>query len=425
MADKRLLAEAGGKRTGAVGWAAMTLPLSGIKVLELSEHGFVPSAAAVLADWGADVVKIERPEGDPMRQIIRQGLVADVDGYDYLFQLVNRNKRGVSVDLLTPSGREVFERLVGWADVYITNQLPRVRRKLRTEPEDLFAVNPRLVFARGHGQGQRGEGAEQGGFDSVSFWSRGGVGHMLTDPDADKLASPRPAFGDVPTGMFLAGGICAALVHAQRTGQGVVVDTSLLNGANWTLSPDLAYASMTGANPPARSATPGDRSPLGWTYRTGDGRWLMLMMLDEGRYWAPTCRALGLTEWIEPYADQETRRAAWPEICTRLIGIIGSLDRAELNDRLTREGCIFSFVASPAEVISDPAVVDNGYLMAHPTHPPLRLAAAPAQFDNELPEIRRPGPEHGEHTIEVLAAVGYSEEEIAELVRSKAVLTGS
>ena len=121
----------------------MTLPLSGIKVLEFAEHGFVPSASAVLADWGADVVKIERPEGDPMRQIIRQGLVPDVDGYDYLFQLVNRNKRGVSIDVLDPAGREVLERLVRWADVYITNQLPRVRRKLRTDPEDLFALNPR------------------------------------------------------------------------------------------------------------------------------------------------------------------------------------------------------------------------------------------------------------------------------------------
>ena len=270
----------------------MTLPLAGIKVLDFSEHGFVPSGAAALADWGADVVKLERPEGDPMREIIRQGLVADVDGYDYLFQLVNRNKRGVSVDVLHPAGREVFERLVKWADVYITNQLPRVRRKLHTEPEDLFALNPGLVVARGHGQGQRGDGAEQGGFDAVSFWSRGGIGHMLTDPNAQSLLSPRPAFGDVPSGMFLAGGICAALVHAQRTGEGVLVDTSLLNGANWTLSPDLAYASMTGAEPPRPVASPGARSPLGWTYRTADRRWLMLMMLDEERYWGPACRAL-------------------------------------------------------------------------------------------------------------------------------------
>ena len=400
----------------------MTQPLSGIKVLDFSEHGFVPSAAAALADWGADVIKVERPEGDPMRQIISQGLVADADGYDYLFQLVNRNKRGVSIDVLAPAGREVFERLVRWADVYITNQLPRVRRKLHTEPEDLFALNPRLVVARGHGQGQRGEGAEQGGFDAVSFWSRGGVAHMLTDPGSDVLTSPRPAFGDVPSGMFLAGGVCAALVHAQRTGEGVLVDTSLLNGANWTLGPDLAYASISGVEPPRPRVTPGARSPLGWTYRTGDRRWLMLMMLDEGRYWAPTCRALGLTDLIEQYGDEAVRRAAWPEICNRLADAIGALSRDELAGRLVAEDCIFSFVASPPEVVADPAVVANGYLMAHPSHPPLRLAAAPAQFDNELPEIRRAGPDKGEHTSEVLIELGYALEEIEALLASGAVV---
>ncbi len=400
----------------------MTLPLSGVKVLEFSEHGFVPSSCAVLADWGADVVKIERPEGDPMRLIIRQGLVPDVDGYDYLYQLVNRNKRGVAIDVQTTEGREVFERLVRWADVYVTNQLPRVRRKLGTEPADLFALNPKLVFAKGHGQGQRGEGAEQGGFDSVSYWSRGGIAHMLTDPESDRLAGARPAFGDVPTGMFLAGGVCAALVHAQRTGEGVVVDTSLLNGANWTLSPDLAYASMTGAEPPRRTSEPGDRSPLGWTYRTGDRRWLMLMMLDEGRYWAQTCRALGAEDLIEPFADQAVRHAAWSEICNRLAEAIGRLGRDELTERLNAESCIYSFVASPPEVVADSAVIENGYLMEHPDHPGLRLAAAPAQFDDERLRIRRAGPEHGQHSREVLAELGYGPDEIDRLMGDGTVI---
>jgi crotonobetainyl-CoA:carnitine CoA-transferase CaiB-like acyl-CoA transferase len=225
--------------------------------------------------------------------------------------------------------------------------------------------------------------------------------------------------------MFLAGGVCAALVHAQRTGEGVLVDTSLLNGANWTLGPDLAYASMTGTEPPRPVSTPGGRSPLGWTYRTGDRRWLMLMMLDEGRYWAPTCRALALVDLIEPYIDATIRRAAWPEICNQLADAIGALSRDELADRLVREDCIFSFVASPPEVVVDPAVVENGYLMPHPSHPPLRLAAAPAQFDNELPQIRRPGPDKGEHTREVLVEVGYTAEEIEALIASGAVVVGA
>ena len=399
----------------------MTLPLTGIKVLDFSEHGFVPSAAAVLADWGADVVKVERPEGDPMRQIIKNNLVADADGYDYLFQLVNRNKRGVAIDVTVPKGREVFARLVRWADVYITNQLPRVRRKLGTEPADLFAINPRLVFAKGHGQGQRGDDAEAGGFDSVSFWSRGGVAHLLTDATAPAPVQQRPAQGDVPTGMFFAGGVCAALVHAQRTGQGIVVDTSLLNGAVWTLGPDLAYASLAGQEAPPRGAS-GPRSPLVATHRTADGRWVMLSMLDDDRYFGPTCRALGVPELIERYPDDATRRPAWGELDERFRQITSGLTWPELGERLRREGCIYSLYASPPEVVADPAVVDNGYLMAHPGHPPLRLSAAPAQFDDELPAIRRDGPELGQHTREVLGELGYDEREIDALLGDKVVV---
>jgi crotonobetainyl-CoA:carnitine CoA-transferase CaiB-like acyl-CoA transferase len=398
----------------------MTLPLSGIKVVDFSEHGFVPSAAAVLADWGADVVKIERPEGDPMRLIIKNNLVADADGYDYLFQLVNRNKRCIALDVTVPAGREVFERLVRWADVYITNQLPRVRRKLKTEPEDLFAINARLVVARGHGQGQRGPDAEAGGFDSVSFWTRGSVAHLLTEPDAPAPIMQRPAQGDVPTGMFLAGGVCAALVHAQRTGAGVLVDTSLLNGAVWTLGPDLAYASLTGHEAPRRSASPA-RSPLVATHRTADGRWMQLNMLDDDRYFAPTCRALDAPELIDRYPDDARRRPAWTEIGEQFGKIIAGLTWPELSQRLRQQGCIFSLYASPEEVVADPAVVENGYLMPHPAHPPLRLSAAPAQFDNEVPTIRRAGPALGEHSREVLGELGYAPREVEALVASRAV----
>ena len=399
----------------------MTLPLSGIKVVDFSEHGFVPSAAAVLADWGADVIKIERPEGDPMRLIIKNNLVADADGYDYLFQLVNRNKRGIALDVTVPAGRDVFERLVRWADVYITNQLPRVRRKLKTEPEDLFAINPRLVVARGHGQGQRGPDAEAGGFDSVSFWTRGSVAHLLTEPDAAAPVMQRPAQGDVPTGMFLAGGVCAALVHAQRTGKGVLVDTSLLNGAVWTLGPDMAYASLTGKEAPRRRDSPA-RSPLVATHRTADARWMQLNMLDDDRYFAPTCRALGLPELIERYPDDAVRRPAWREIGEQFAKVIAGLTWAEASGRLREQGCIYSLVASPPEVVQDPAVVENGYLMAHPDHAPLRLSAAPAQFDNEIPAIRRAGPALGEHSREVLAELGYAPAEVEELVADKVVV---
>ena len=393
----------------------MNLPLSGIKVVDFSEHGFVPSGAAALADWGADVVKIERLEGDPMRSVIRNGLSPAADGVDYLFELANRNKRGIALDVTSAAGRAVFERLVRWADVYITNQLPRVRRKLRTEPDDLFALNPKLVFAKGHGQGQRGDGAEAGGFDSVSFWSRGGMGHMLTDPDAAKLVGQRPALGDVPSGMFLAGGVCAGLVQTLRTGKGCVVDTSLLNSAMWTLGPDMAYSSITGHEMPRANLAAGMMSPLVGVHRTGDSRWLMLSMLDEDRYWAPTCRALGVPELIDQYPSAEERRPHWPEFVPLFKAQIEGVNRDELEPRLRGEGCIFSFFASPPEVLADQAVIDNGYAMADPVHPNLRLAAAPVQFDDQLPSVRHTAPTQGEHTVEVLSEIGFTDAEIDAL----------
>ena len=403
----------------------MTKPLEGIKVVDFAGHGFVPSAAAALADWGAEVVKIERPSGDPLRAVHRDGLVADADGTDYIWEFFNRNKRGIALDVETAAGREIFERLVKWADVYITNQLPRVRRKLHTEPADLHALNPRLVYAKGHGQGQRGPDAEAGGFDSVSYWSRGGVGHMLSSPDAALPVGQRAGQGDIPSGMFLAAGICAALVGVARTGEGVVVDTSLLGSAMWTLAPDLAYASIAGHEPPRTRPDPASRSPLIGQHQTADGRWLQLSMLDEDRYWAPTCRALGLPDVMEQFPDAASRGANQRHIYEQISRAIAAGTHDEIDAALRAEGCIFSFYASPPEVLADEAATANRYAVPHPTHPTLRLSAAPAQFDDELPEIRRPAPAIGEHTREILADLGYSADEITGFVDEGTVTTGS
>lgn len=390
--------------------------LDGIKVVELAEHGFVPSCGAILADWGADVVKIERPTGDPLRAIMAAGFVADTGDFNFLWELYNRNKRGIAIDLRVPEGRAVFDRLVERADVLITNFLPSARAKLRTNPEDLWAVNPRLIYAKGHGQGQRGPDADQGGFDAVSYWSRGGIGHLLT-PEGGPMVMQRGAMGDAPSGAMLAGGIAAALFHRERTGKGMVVDTSLLNFAVWQLGVDLTATTVLREEPAKTDTSKALSNPLVGPYKTRDGRWLILNMIDDTRHWVPACRALGLAELIDDprFVDTAARAANRDALHARIAAVIGAHDLAELRARLATEDTIFSALASPLEVIDDPQVVANGYLAPHPTHPTARLACAPMQFDDEPVTINRPAPRVGEHTDEILAEIGYSPAEIASL----------
>src|SRR6201986_2652162 len=162
-------------------------------------------------------------------------MVQSRDGIDYLAEVFNRNKRDIALDITTDVGQSVLARLIASADGFVTNQLPQVQRKLHTTADEVMAINPRIVYARGHGQGQRGPGAEVGSYDSVGYWSRGGLGHVLSTPGAVSPPLQRPALGDVPSGTFLAGVICSALARASRTGKGSSIDVPLRGWAIWIL----------------------------------------------------------------------------------------------------------------------------------------------------------------------------------------------
>jgi len=321
--------------------------LDGVKVVEVAEHGFVPSGAAILAEWGADVVKVERPTGDPLRQIMAMGFVADTGDFNWLFEQFNRNKRGVAVDLREPDGRAALDRLIAWADVYITNFLPSARDKLRLNPDDIWKANPNCVYAIGSGQGLEGPDADQGGFDAVSYWARGGLAHMLTAAGAP-LVQPRGALGDAPGGAYLAGGVAAALFRRERMGAPTLVDVSLLGAAVWTLSNDLVPTTILGHEPPRHVAGKNLSSVLVGSYRTADERWMSLNMLDPERHWAPTCRALGLDDLIDrpEYATAAQRAERAPELHPVFVERIGSLTLAELKERLAAHDTISSAIAS-------------------------------------------------------------------------------
>jgi crotonobetainyl-CoA:carnitine CoA-transferase CaiB-like acyl-CoA transferase len=390
------------------------LPLQGLKVLELAEYAFVPSSCAVLGEWGADVIKVERTAGDPFRVPVR-AVPEGASAYNTSFEQYNRNKRGVALAVGDPRGRALLDRLVAWADVFVSSYRPQALRKLRLEPEQLWAVNPRLVYAHGNGQGSRGPEAEAGGFDAVSYWARGGIGQRVTPHGVAPVAQPG-AFGDAPSGLALAGGICAALLGARRTGRGVVVDVSLLGNAVWQLSGDLSFLTWAGSAPPRDVG--GVPNPLIGEHVTSDGRRLNFVMLDIERYWEPTCRALGCSDLIghPDYATLAHKRARAADARARFSAIVATRPLAHWERELRAHGCIFSKFSTIPEVVADPQVTANGYLLHHPDEPRGVMVAAPAQFDRELPELRRVAPRRaGEHTDEVFRELGVSGDELAKL----------
>ncbi|HSS08503.1 MAG TPA: CoA transferase, partial [Acidimicrobiales bacterium] len=276
--------------------------LDGVRVLEVASWTFVPSAGAVLSDWGADVIKIEHPEtGDPQRGLITSGLVpSGPSAVNFMMEQPNRGKRSVGLDIATPGGLELLYHLAEKADVFLTNFLPPARRRLKIDVEDIRAHNPDIIYARGTGQGVRGPDAEKGGYDGASFWARGGVAMALTPPTLPWPIGQRPAFGDLAGGMTIAGGIAAALFNRQRTGEARVVDISLLGLAAWMLSPDVVASKLFGDVFDTKRFSREDLpNPIVNNYRTKDGRFIALMMLESDRYWADFCRHVDRPELID------------------------------------------------------------------------------------------------------------------------------
>jgi crotonobetainyl-CoA:carnitine CoA-transferase CaiB-like acyl-CoA transferase len=399
--------------------------LEGIRVVEVAEWFFVPSCGTVLADWGADVIKVEHPtRGDPLRGLMTSGMLPGGKGVNYMVEHANRGKRSVGVDLGTDGGRQVLYRLVETADVYITSFLPAARQRLRIDVEHLQRVNPRLVYAKGHGQGQEGPDREKAGFDAASFWSRGGIAMRLTPPDAAAPVMQSAAFGDSIGGMFAAGGVAAALFERERTGKGTTVDVSLLGTACWVLAPDVLAASLHGAEMPRFPRTE-NPNPLVNSYRTRDGRWIFCNMLQPDRYWDGFVAALGHEDLAtdERFATALARFQNRHAVIARIDEIFLERDLAEWAERLDANDCVWAPMQTPAEVARDVQTAANRYLVpaTHPEHGPFHTVASPVQLGGAPPEAKRCAPDLGQDTEAVLLELGYSWEDIATLKSSAAI----
>jgi len=398
--------------------------LQGLRLIEVADWGFVPSAATVLGDWGADIIKIEHPvRGDPMRGLITSGIIPGARGVNFFIEHLSRNKRSVGIDLNQPAGRDILYRLVRTADIFLTNFLPDARERLGITYEDLRALNPRLIYAKGHGQGQKGPDASRGGYDGCSFWARGGIADRLTRP-GQPLVQQRAAFGDFTGGMFLAGGIAGALYHRERTGEGLEVDVSLLGNAVWIMSPDIVAAMTYGIELP-QSGIGGTPNPLVSTYWSSDHKGIVLMMLQSERFWPLFANAIGRADILtDPRFDSaEKRRQEAGALVELLNAMFATRPRAEWAALLNASECIWAPLQSPAEIPDDPQVVANGYVMGfdHPQHGPFRVTASPVQFGNESPQVHRAAVELGADTEAVLLELGYTWEEIAQHKDSGAI----
>jgi crotonobetainyl-CoA:carnitine CoA-transferase CaiB-like acyl-CoA transferase len=399
--------------------------LAGIKVIEVASWTFVPSACAILAEWGADVIKVEDPvKGDPQRALI-SSMLMPVDGVNFLTELPNRGKRSVGIDIKTREGREILYRLVDDADVFVTNHLPDVRQRLGIDVEKIRARNPGIVYVRGSALGPRGKEAGRGGFDVATYWARGGLASALTPPDADRPIAPRNGFGDYMAGMAMAGGIAAALVKLGRTGEGSVVDVALLNVAMWQLGPDITSAKLyEGVDVPKldRDALP---NPLTGTYRTSDERHITLMMIQSDPFWEDFCEHIDRPDLAgDPrFCDSKVRCENSRYLTTLLREVFAQRTFREWREVLDTLKGVWAPVMTPLEVHSDPQVKANGFLERLVTNSGAKLdiPANPVQFDETPPSVSG-APELGAQTEEVLLELGLTFDEILELKGKGAVL---
>jgi crotonobetainyl-CoA:carnitine CoA-transferase CaiB-like acyl-CoA transferase len=390
--------------------------MEGVKVIEMGVWIAGPAAGCILADWGADVLKIEPiAVGDPAR-LFASMLGADLP-FNPPFEMDNRGKRSIAVDLASDEGREIALELVDGADVFLTNVRMAGLERLGFDYARLKRRNPRLIYAAISGYGFGGPDADRAGYDIAAFWARSGIAHMLTQPGQNPPFQ-RGGMGDHNVGMACAGAVSAALYAREKTGEGQRVTTSLLRQGLYTLSFDLAFLIRLGI-----AMGVADRTAMGNpcinSYCDRDGRWFWLVGLEEERHWPPLCRAVSHPEWIRDprFVDPASRVANAAALIAMLDEIFATRTRDEWGAIFDAEGDVWwAPVQDLGEVLADPQVAAAGGLVEVPDgDATILMPATPADFEGTPGAPRSAAPGQGEHTDEVLAALGREEAAIAAL----------
>ena len=399
----------------------MAGPLEGIRVVELGVWVAGPAAGGILADWGADVVKVEPTGGDPGRMF--QFILGGDMFSNPVFQMDNRGKRSIALDLTTDDGYAVMDELLAGADVFVTNVRLGGLDRLRLDHASVTARHRRLVYASVTGYGLEGAEASSGAFDVAGFWARSGIAHLLT-PDGGDPPFQRGGMGDHSTGLAAAAGVCAALLARERTGEGQVVSTSLLRQGAYTISFDLSITLGWGL-----TLQIGQRDNMGNpamnNYTAGDGRRFWLVGLEPERHWAPLARAVGRPDWLEHehYGTARGRRHNAAGLVADLDEIFATKSLDEWAEVFAAEPELFwAPIQSPDDLLADPQFAAAGGLVDVPDGTSTStMVATPVDFSETAWAPRSIAPGLGEHSEEILRSLGRSEAEIEALVAAGAV----
>ena len=397
-------------------------PLEGVRVIELTNWMAGPSAAAILADLGADVVKVEPLTGDTARGMSRLPKPGPgIPDVDPSFEADNRGKRSIAVAIDRGEGADLVRRLVATADVFLCNLLPKRQLRFGLDPDTLLALRPALVHATFTGYGATGPDANRPGFDVTSFFGRGSLTDSMTEPGAAPPA-PRPAQGDHTSSLALVAGVLAALRLVERTGQGQVLDCSLLATAAWTQTTELSVTLVDGHQPSKR-----DRrhiiSALANRFRCKDDRWIVLNM-TETRFWPIFCATVEHSEWISDsrFDTAKARADHMPELTDLLDDALATRSLAEWGPVFDAAGLIWGPAATLRELATDPQAEAIG-MYPYIEHPKgrFRTVAAPLFIRGADIGPRGPAPELGAHTSDVLTDLGLDPSEIAALATAHVV----
>ncbi len=404
--------------------------MQGVRVLEVAQFTFVPAAGAILADWGADVIKVEDPvRGDTQRGFLNMGGIQLDPERHTMIEHPNRGKRSVGIDIGTPEGQELIYELAKTADVFLTNLLPRVRQKNKIDIEHIRAANPNIIYVRGTAWGNKGPERESGGFDGTAFWSRSGIAIAMTPEELPgPLTQGIPAFGDSIGGMFIAGGISSALFHRERTGEATELDISLMSAAAWASGTVIAQVAETGVL--GRNPMPGTggaaRNPFMGNYQASDGGTINLCTISPTGHIRSLFEHVGVPEaaddprFSEPTALFENAGAASDILVKAFAAQPFEYWRQHLKTYSGQWAPIQSF----RDFLTDEQAIANDTFIevegGDASGRPLKLVRGPVQFNGEALETTR-APQASEHTELVLMELGLEWDRIEELKAKGAI----